>query len=157
MKKEQLNNKESEEIDYSLFLKSLGLHYIYLRKAKYELLVPKKILEGKSIQIQFAFTQKYNIDEIKKLLVLHWFKVIGRIEGIKKDVLEIEGEFYLEYSIKETPCKEIIEQFLNKHHVLHIWPYIREFIQNAARRMEIPPLVLPLSRPPKVKKSNKAK
>jgi len=157
MKKEQLNNKESEERDYSLFLKSLGLHCIYLRKAKYELLMPKKTLGGKSIQIQFAFTQKYNVGEIKKLLVLHWFKVTGKIEGIEKDILEIEGEFYLEYSIKETPRKEIIEQFLNKHHVLHIWPYIREFIQNATRRMEIPPLVLPLSRPPKIKKTKKAK
>lgn len=155
MSKEEVNNKESREREYGLFLKNIGLRRVYLKRAKYELFTLEEIPENKSISIQFSSQPECKLEGKEKLVILHGFQIVGNIKNAGEKLFKIEGEFCLEYSVKEVPAEEMMDQFVKRHHVMHVWPYMREFIQNVTRRMEIPPLVLPLSCPLKDKNKEK--
>jgi len=153
---DKVNNKKSKESGYGLFLKNIELHRIYLNKAKYELFVLDEIPVGKFIKLQFNSSPEYKMEGKRKLIVSHSFQIVGKVEGLEEKLFEIKAIFILEYFVKKVPSEEIMEQFLKRHHEMHVWPYMREFIQNATRRMEIiPPLVLPLSRLPKQEATKK--
>jgi len=63
-------------------------------------------------------------------------------------VVTISATFELVYALSGelTPTEEVLEEFARVNGVYNAWPYWREFIQNAASRMNLPPLVLPVFR-----------
>lgn len=83
------------------------------------------------------------------------------IAGHPKDdkdsaVIMIEAKYNLDYSLKDKEGLTDIDLnvFCEMNAVYNVWPYFREFVQNMAGRMDIPPLLLPLLkiRPPKIRK-----
>jgi hypothetical protein len=61
-------------------------------------------------------------------------------------LVEIQTTFVVRYAVvpeQEAPTPEMITAF-NEHAVHHVWPYWREFLQAAALRLRVPPIILPM-------------
>ena len=73
--------------------------------------------------------------------------------GVTRDKLiaDIEATFVARYLVigDEQPSSAMLEAF-NENAVHHVWPYWREFLQAAALRLRVPPVVLPMREPAKV-------
>lgn len=63
--------------------------------------------------------------------------------------IEFKASFFADYYSNEELEKEAIDKFGDQHVGYHIWPYWREFLQNACGRLGIEVLSLP---PYRVKK-----
>jgi hypothetical protein len=59
--------------------------------------------------------------------------------------VEIEATFVAHYAAvsQDQPDMAMLEAF-NDNAVHHVWPYWREFLQAAAARLRLPPIVLPM-------------
>jgi hypothetical protein len=60
-------------------------------------------------------------------------------------IAEVEATFVARYAVltADMPAMHVLQSF-NENAVFHVWPYWREFLQAAAIRLRIPPLVLPM-------------
>jgi hypothetical protein len=61
-------------------------------------------------------------------------------------LVEIQTTFVVRYAVlpeQEAPTPEMITAF-NDNAVHHVWPYWREFLQAAALRLRVPPIILPM-------------
>jgi hypothetical protein len=82
-------------------------------------------------------------------------------EDVKKpeDLIKISCLFEAEYSLKPDfhPTEEQLRAFHHGNAVFNCWPYFREFVQNSAVRMHLPPPPVPFLRlmPPQKKESDK--
>ena len=66
-------------------------------------------------------------------------------------LVEIQATFIARYAVnsEDQPTESMLAAF-NDNAVHHVWPYWREFLQDAALRLRVPPVMLPMriSRPP---------
>ena len=61
-------------------------------------------------------------------------------------LVEIQATFVVRYAVLpdlEAPTPEMLTAF-NENAVHHIWPYWREFLQAAALRLRVSPIILPM-------------
>jgi hypothetical protein len=61
-------------------------------------------------------------------------------------LVEIQTTFVVRYAVvpeQEPPTPEMIMAF-NDNAIHHVWPYWREFLQAAALRLRVPPIILPM-------------
>jgi hypothetical protein len=61
-------------------------------------------------------------------------------------LVEIQATFAVRYAVipeQEAPTTEMLAAF-NENAVHHVWPYWREFLQAAALRLRVPPIILPM-------------
>jgi len=98
------------------------------------------------------------VDKEKNLIfVVIDFTLNGMIEGIESPVIEIESSFLLVYSI--TDCENLTEsayqEFGEVNAVYNVWPYWREYVQNATTRMGLQSLTIPVFKI--IKKTEEAK
>jgi hypothetical protein len=67
-------------------------------------------------------------------------------EGQTDDVLRIEAEFRVVYSVDSMDGIEEkhVDAFGRMNGVYNVWPYWREYVQSTTVRLGFPPIVLPL-------------
>jgi hypothetical protein len=61
-------------------------------------------------------------------------------------LVEIQTTFVVRYAVlpeQEAPTPEMLTAF-SENAVHHVWPYWREFLQAAALRLRVPPIILPM-------------
>ena len=51
--------------------------------------------------------------------------------------------FYF-HSIDPNPGQDALEHFALRNASFHVWPYWREYLANQCRRMNLPPVMLPM-------------
>lgn len=56
----------------------------------------------------------------------------------------IEALMVADYSIDPNPGQVALERFARQNASSHVWPYWREYLANQCRRMNLPPVMLPM-------------
>lgn len=81
------------------------------------------------------------------------FILVGKYKDSEKEQVRIEAMFVLLYDLPslEGLRKENFDAFGEVNGLYNVWPYLREFVQNATVRMGLPPLTIPVFRPIKAK------
>ncbi len=106
--------------------------------------------ESATFEINFKFTVRKSEEGRKP-------------EDVKKpeDLIKVSCLFEAEYSLKPDfhPTAEQLRAFHHGNAVFNCWPYFREFVQNSAVRMHLPPPPVPFLRlmPPQKQESDKPK
>lgn len=137
MAKEQISPEE-----YSKILKGIDLRTISLNKSKayynYELKIPENL----SIKIDDSAeykTRKNNIVDI-----FQTYKVDARPPKSKSRYVHIEITFVVTLLSEFDFNDDFFEVYKEISLKLNTWPYLREFVNQATSRMNIPPLTIPL-------------
>lgn len=71
------------------------------------------------------------------------YQVGIRDSASKRQIAKLSVEFALAYHSEKPMTDEIFSVFKGLNLMVNTWPYLREFIQTMAGRMNLPPLVLP--------------
>lgn len=136
---EKIDKKFFEE--YRKLLRSLEMKLVYLKEARYRYLVAREEMPSEcALSIT---TSKRPTLSPQQLKVDCKFTVIGRVG--EEPNFQIDGTFCIQYALSIEPSQQTIDFFCNNHFTTHVWPFIRAFLQDAAHRMELGPIVLPLS------------
>lgn len=87
-------------------------------------------------------------------LTVRWKPDCGHSEGDAEEPREkpessthvafIEALMVADYSIDPDPGQEALERFALQNASFHVWPYWREYLANQCRRMNLPPVMLPM-------------
>lgn len=56
----------------------------------------------------------------------------------------IEALMVADYSVDPDPGQVALERFARQNASFHVWPYWREYLANQCRRMNLPPVMLPM-------------
>jgi hypothetical protein len=98
-------------------------------------------------QIGFRPTEVSRSDNELRLQIEFNFG-IHKSEPEPKDLLSFECRFEAVYELAEDfePSDEQISAFHSANAVFNCWPYFREFVQNTAVRMHMPPPQIPFLR-----------
>ncbi len=128
--------------DYSKILKGVNLKSISLQKSKVYYNYEAKNPSSLAIRIEDSATYKLRQDDIVDLF--QTYKVDARKPSSKSRYIQVEVTFVvtLESEFEFTPEFFEIYKEISLH--LNTWPYLREFVNQATVRMNVPPLTLPL-------------
>jgi len=71
---------------------------------------------------------------------------IGGASPEGKPIFSLELRYYVLYELKEKADwpKDEVDHFASSSMMMHVWPYIRELVDQLTRRSPIVPVVLPL-------------
>lgn len=56
----------------------------------------------------------------------------------------VEALMVADYSVDPNPGQDALESFALQNASFHVWPYWREYLANQCRRMNLPPIMLPM-------------
>ena len=68
----------------------------------------------------------------------------GETPELPDPVAFVEALMVADYSMGQDPGQEALERFAVHNASFHIWPYWREYLANQCRRMNLPPVMLPM-------------
>lgn len=129
--------------EYKLFLKSLGLHVIYLKETSCAI---DRETYWKHRERNLSYKMTAESEDIGE----DYFDVSAKLEvtvtGGKPKVhqIRISATFALHFHAKDAP-KPLVDRFCGSDLRLIVWPYFREYVSDVSSRMYIPPVILPLS------------
>lgn len=136
-----MNNRKNNMKNYINFIKQIEILNIYLKKGKIELkneniIIPQTFLRTKE-------NLSYVIVDEEKFKTYHDYYIKFVNKKTRKIDVSIECSFVVVYTSKIKINDEIFKTFSKINVPLNTWPYIREFVQNALQRLNLPPLTLP--------------
>jgi len=128
--------------NYLKILKGIELRNIGLQKSKTYYNYEAKIPDQMSIEIEDD--AKYKIRENGIVDLFQTYKVDARKYSSKSRYIQIEITFVVTLKSEYEFTKEFFEIYQDVSLHLNTWPYLREFVNQATARMNVPPLTLPL-------------
>lgn len=134
---------ETSKEKYNQILNGLELKQVLVEKELIERDVdqpPRKT----SVHIQ-RNNEAQIADDKQSFRVRDMLHIEGSNEGSDNSLFTIDLTLMLQYQSKKLVTKSFLKQFVNNNLDLHSWPYFRELVQSATNKMNLPPLVLPLS------------
>ncbi len=128
--------------EYSKILKGIDLKNITLQKSKTNYNYEAKATNALTINIDDSATYKKRENNIVDLF--QTYKVDARKPLSKSRYIQIEVTFVVTLESEFEFTEDFFEIYKEISLHLNTWPYLREFVNQATARMNVPPLTLPL-------------
>jgi preprotein translocase subunit SecB len=129
-------------------IKATELAAIYLQGCNSSCLVFPTMVNPKNTNLDFTQNVTWSLNDKKDIFICF---VTGRVKGNaeSKEQFEIQATFALSYKLHNPEfSKEALTEFAERNAVYNAFPYLREALSNLSTRMGIPPVTLPLLKPP---------
>lgn len=146
--------KQNPPISYAQFkdfIKEIQLSNISLKELNAVILEDPKIIESANLSIDqdSSFANHPNSALVESS---YTFTLTESEKDIS--VLELKVTYVCLYDTKIPFDNEIFALFSSNILPSHVWPYVREIVQNTVTRMNLPALTLPIWKSPQISSRN---
>ena len=135
--------KQPSKEQYNQILAGLELTQIIVETESLERDIDQSP-KGTSVHIQ-KNNEAQVVEDKRSFRIRDTLHLEGLREGSETPLFKIDITLVLQYRSKKPVTKTFLKQFAKTNLDLHSWPYFRELVQTATSKMNLPPLVLPLS------------
>jgi len=139
------DNKKMTPKEYHEYLKSVDL--VSIRFSKYNVKSNKKNIESE-MNIDVKYKTSYEIEPNDTMATATIAYTLKAYKKFKKNfVLQIECVMEVVLESRSSFNEDFLDIYLDVNLNYNAWPYFREFVQDTAQRIGIPPLTLPFYKP----------
>ena len=121
-----------------------GLDPKYMNAEDFESQLRHNVSRGEVMSLNISENEELHIFRVSINFGARWVVEEDGDNGEDVNVrAEIEASFISEYTMKNDPGQEALNEYAIKNAIYHVWPYWREYLMSQSTRMNLPKAVLP--------------
>ena len=141
MKKEENVAPKLSPKEYKKILADVHLDSINLNSCS---AIVKQEKLGKEMKINVKDKVTYSLPEENEVVFVQQYELISTKKTLRDYALKISCSFNVKFSSEAPLSDDFLKIFSQVNLHVNTWLYFREFVQNTAQRMCLPPITLPL-------------